>query len=62
MVIHNKQFSIPILLLIFGIAVSTFSSIISINTNCDWFARFAAILIFISVIVQFLLSNLKKAD
>lgn len=62
MIIDKKKLRFPIILLIFGITFSITSAIISINTDGNWFARSGAVLSFVSVVVQFMLSNMKKSE
>ena len=62
MIIDKKKYRQPIILLIFGIAFSLISAYASLYSEGDWFARSGAILSFVSVVVQFLLSNLKKSE
>lgn len=62
MIIDKKKLQIPILLLIIGIAFSIVSAIISLNAVENWFARSGAVLSFVSVVVQFMLSNMKKSE
>ncbi|PKR82236.1 hypothetical protein CW751_02575 [Brumimicrobium salinarum] len=57
---EKSHYMYPLLLLLFGILFSVLSAYFSINSDGDWFARSGAVLSFISVVVQFLLSNRKK--
>lgn len=60
--LENKKYRHPILLLSFGIIFCIGSVFASINATESWFARSGAILTFVSVVVQFLLTNLRKAE
>lgn len=60
MVLENKKYRLPILLLSFGILFTIVSAIVSVDASENWFSRSGAILGFISVVVQFILSNLRK--
>lgn len=62
MVINKKKYRTPIFLLVFGITFSIISAIVSINATENWFARSGAVLSFVSVVIQFILSNLKKSE
>lgn len=62
MIIERRKYRLPFALLIFGIAFSLTSAYASLDSEGDWFARSGAILSFVSVVVQFLLSNLKKSE
>ncbi len=62
MIIDKNKYRRPVLLLIFGVFFSIISAYASLDSEGDWFARSGAILSFISVVVQFLLSNLKKSE
>lgn len=62
MVIEKNKYRIPILLLLFGIIFCIFSAIISVGASENWFARSGAVLSFVSVVIQFILSNLKKSE
>lgn len=57
MVIHKKKYRIPIGLLVFGTVFCLVSAIISIRSTGDWFMRSGAVLSFVSVAVQLILSN-----
>lgn len=61
MIIEKKKFRVPVVLLIFGVVFCVASAIFAINTPGDWFARSGAVLSFISVVVQFFISNLKRS-
>lgn len=60
--LENKKYRLPILLLSLGILFCIASAIASINSTESWFARSGAILTFVSVVVQFVLSNLRKEE
>lgn len=60
--LEKKKYRLPILLLSFGILFCIVSAIASINSTESWFSRSGAILTFVSVVVQFLLSNLRKGE
>ena len=62
MVIHKKKYRTPIALLVFGIVFCIISAIISIDSSESWFMRSGAVLSFVSVAIQFILSNLKKSE
>lgn len=62
MIIDKNKYRRPLVLLIFGIVFSLISAYASLVSEGDWFARSGAILSFVSVVVQFLLSNLKKNE
>ncbi|PWH84676.1 hypothetical protein [Brumimicrobium oceani] len=62
MIIEKRKYRQPIILLVFGIVFSLFSDYASLDSEGDWFARSGAVLSFVSVVVQFLLSNLKKTE
>ncbi len=62
MLLDKKKYRLSIFLILFGIMFSIVSAIISIDSTGNWFARSGSILTFISVVVQFQLSNLKKND
>lgn len=60
--LDNKKFRFPILLLSFGILFCIVSVFATMGSTENWFARSGAILTFVSVVVQFLLSNLRKEE
>ena len=60
--LDKKKYRVPILLLAFGILFCLASAIASIDSTENWFSRSGAILTFVSVVVQFLLSNLRKEE
>ena len=60
--LEKKKYRLPVLLLSFGIIFCIGSAFASINATESWFARSGAILTFVSVVVQFLLSNLRKEE
>ncbi|WP_034258872.1 hypothetical protein [Aequorivita capsosiphonis] len=62
MVINRKKYRTPFLLLIFGIAFCIISGYFSIDATEDWFGRSGAVLSFVSVAIQFILSDMKKAE
>jgi len=62
MVINRKKYRIPIVLLMFGVLFCIISGYFSINSTEDWFGRSGAVLSFVSVVIQFILSNLKKSE
>jgi len=62
MKIAKQKYRLPLSLLIFGVVFSIGSAISSLDSDGDWFARSGAVLSFVSVVVQFLLSNLKKNE
>ncbi|WP_347173808.1 hypothetical protein [Polaribacter uvawellassae] len=62
MIIDKKKYKIPAFLLVFGIVFCAISAIMSIDSDENWFARSGAVLSFISVVIQFMLSSLKKAE
>lgn len=62
MVLAKKNYRIPIILLVFGIVFCIISGIISIESPEDWFMRSGAVLSFVSVSIQFILSSLKKSE
>ena len=49
-------------LLVFGMIFCIISAFMSLNSTETWFARSGAVLSFVSVVIQFLLSNLKKVE
>lgn len=61
MVLERKKYRIPIVLLVFGTAFCAFSGFYAVNTSGEWFARSGAVLSFVSVVVQFFISNLKRS-
>ena len=62
MVIAKKKYRIPISLLLFGIIFCIASAIMSIDSTESWFMRSGAVLSFVSVAIQFILTNLKKKE
>lgn len=56
------KYRAPILLLIVGTVFCIASAYASIDSVENWFSRSGAILTFVSVVVQFLLSNLRKKE
>lgn len=62
MVVHKKKYRVPIFLLLFGIVFCIVSAIVSIGSSEDWFMRSGAVLSFVSVAIQFILSGLKKSE
>lgn len=62
MIIDKKKYKTPVFLLAFGIVFCVISAITSIDSEENWFARSGAVLSFISVVIQFMLSSLKKAE
>lgn len=62
MTIEKKKYLLPLSLLIIGVVFCVTSALISLKTTGDWFARSGSILSFVSVVVQFILSDLKKAE
>lgn len=61
MIIEKHKYRIPIFLLLFGVIFCTISTIVSVGSSDNWFARSGAVLSFVSVAIQFILSNLKKS-
>lgn len=61
MIIEKHKYRIPIFLLLFGIIFCIISAIVSVGSSENWFARSGAVLSFVSVAIQFILSNLKKS-
>ena len=62
MFLQKKKYRLPILLLAIGISFSTVSAIVSIDSTVNWFSRSGSILTFVSVVVQFILANLRKEE
>ncbi len=62
MLLEKKKYRLPIALLLFGIVFSIASAAASIDSTENWFSRSGAILTFVSVVVQFQLSNLRKEE
>lgn len=62
MLLENKKYRLPVLLLLFGILFTFASAIASINSIENWFSRSGAVLGFVSVVVQFIFSNLRKEE
>ncbi|MCX7548145.1 hypothetical protein OS188_09285 [Xanthomarina sp. F1114] len=62
MIIQKKNYRLPVALLIFGVIFCVISAFMSLNSTETWFARSGAVLSFVSVAIQFILSNLKKAE
>ncbi|MGO3183078.1 MAG: hypothetical protein ACTIJ9_09630 [Aequorivita sp.] len=62
MVIDRKKYRTPFILLIFGVLFCIVSAYFSINATEDWFGRSGAVLSFVSVAIQFILSDLKKSE
>lgn len=62
MVIEKKKYRIPIALLIFGISFCIVSAVYAAKTSGEWFGRSGAVLSFVSVVVQFYISNLKRSE
>ena len=60
--LDKKKYRLPIFLLSFGILFCIASAFATINSTENWFSRSGAILTFVSVVVQFLLSNLRKEE
>ncbi len=60
--IEKKKYRLPIILLSFGILFCIASAIENIDSTENWFSRSGSILTFVSVVVQFLLSNLRKEE
>ena len=60
--LEKKKYRLPILLLFFGILFCIGSAFATIGSTENWFARSGAILTFVSVVVQFLLTNLRKEE
>lgn len=60
--LEKKKYRLPILLLSFGILFCIASAFATINSAENWFSRSGSILTFVSVVVQFLLSNLRKEE
>lgn len=63
MIVAREKFRTSTLLLTIGLLISIGSAWVSAYTgNGDWFARSGAVLSFVSVVVQFSLSNIKKTE
>lgn len=62
MVIARKKYRTPIILLLIGLVFCIISAIIAASTTGQWFSRSGAVLSFVSVVVQFFLSNLKRSE
>jgi len=62
MVIDRKKYRIPAALLTFGVSFCILSGYFSINATEDWFGRSGAVLSFVSVVIQFILSDMKKSE
>ena len=62
MLINRKKYRVPMLLLVFGLLFCIVSAYFSMNATEDWFGRSGAVLSFVSVAIQFILSNLKKSE
>ena len=60
--LEKKKYRLPILLLSFGILFCITSAYATIGSTENWFSRSGAILTFVSVVVQFQLSNLRKEE
>lgn len=61
MIIERKKYRIPIALLAFGVIFCVVSAVYAVQTSGEWFARSGAVLSFVSVVVQFFISNLKRS-
>ncbi len=59
MVVHKKNYRIPIGLLVFGMLLCIASAIVFTRSTGDWFMRSGAVLSFVSVAVQLILTNFK---
>lgn len=62
MVIERKKYRIPFALLVFGVVFCIISGYFSIDSAEDWFGRSGAVLSFVSVVIQFILSDMKKSE
>lgn len=62
MVIDKKKYRTPIVLLATGVIFCIISAVMAASTTGEWFARSGAVLSFISVVVQFFISNLKRSE
>lgn len=62
MIIDRKKYRTPIILLAIGLVFCIVSAIIATSTTGEWFARSGAVLSFVSVVVQFFLSSLKRSE
>ena len=62
MVVQRHKYRIPIVLLVFGIIFCMVSAMASRHSSGDWFARSGAVLSFVSVVIQFMLSNMKRVE
>lgn len=62
MIIHKKKYRFPISLLLFGTVFCIVSAIVSVDSTEEWFMRSGAVLSFVSVAVQLILSNLKRNE
>lgn len=60
--LEKKKYRLPIFLLSFGILFCIASALATTSSTENWFSRSGAILSFVSVVVQFLLSNLRKEE
>lgn len=62
MVIKKEKYRTPFILLVIGLVFCIISAYFSIGSTESWFARSGAVLSFVSVVIQFILSNIKKSE
>ncbi|EGV44922.1 hypothetical protein BZARG_163 [Bizionia argentinensis JUB59] len=62
MIVHKRKYRTPTILLILGLIFCLASAYFTMNSTETWFARSGAVLSFVSVVVQFILSDLKKSE
>ena len=60
--LEKKKYILPIFLLSFGLFFCIASAFATIGSNENWFSRSGSILSFISIVVQFILFNLRRDE